>query len=68
MTLDTVHQIIDEKFDAIEAESRRRFASLALADGADPDEIDAILDQNAAEWRHARQQAHDLILHSLRED
>lgn len=68
MTLDTVHQIIDQKFDAIEADSRRRFMSLALADGADPDEIDAILQQNALDWQHARQQAHNLIAHSLRED
>ena len=67
MTITDVLAVIDARLDQIEADSRRRFASLALADAPDldVDALDALLDQNAADWQTARDRAHRIITRAL---
>lgn len=57
--------IVDAMIDRIEADSRRRFETLALADGVDVDQLDALLDANAVDWQAARDRAHQIIHRAL---
>ena len=67
MTLDAALDILDQHLDRIEADSRRRFVSLVLADAPDldVDALDELLDANARDWQHARDRAHQIIHRAL---